>query len=218
MKKRNKRAFTITEIVIVIAVIAILAAVLIPTFSNVIANANKSAALQTCSNAVKDYQSIVHQDNDTKNDDISGTVFVSNDFAYVYFNSSLHYIGELSDMFEVLIDGSTEGTKPTFYDDTAVAAATKLEFIATDKNDAQNTSTTAVTLSELAANATDGKLAENIYFYEVNINGTNYIGYFTCETDTQNNNALYRTQGATYSRLAGIVSSDNYTVNAKLAA
>lgn len=44
--KLNKKGFTIVELVIVIAVIAILAAVLIPTFSSVINNANKSAALQ----------------------------------------------------------------------------------------------------------------------------------------------------------------------------
>ena len=39
---RLRRAFTITELVIVIAVIAILAAVLIPTFANVIENSKKS--------------------------------------------------------------------------------------------------------------------------------------------------------------------------------
>ena len=44
--KKAKRGFTITELVIVIAVIAILAAVLIPTFSNVINRANESAAMQ----------------------------------------------------------------------------------------------------------------------------------------------------------------------------
>lgn len=43
MKKLNKKGFTIVELVIVIAVIAILAGVLIPTFSNVIDNAHKSA-------------------------------------------------------------------------------------------------------------------------------------------------------------------------------
>lgn len=37
-----RRAFTITELVIVIAVVAVLAAVLIPTFSNVIGNSKKS--------------------------------------------------------------------------------------------------------------------------------------------------------------------------------
>ena len=44
--KLNKKGFTIVELVIVIAVIAILAAVLIPTFSDVIEKANESAAIQ----------------------------------------------------------------------------------------------------------------------------------------------------------------------------
>ena len=38
--KSNKKAFTIVELVIVIAIIAVLAAVLIPTFANVINKAN----------------------------------------------------------------------------------------------------------------------------------------------------------------------------------
>lgn len=46
MAKRFKRAFTIVELVIVIAVIAILAAVLIPTFTTLIDKANESADLQ----------------------------------------------------------------------------------------------------------------------------------------------------------------------------
>ena len=46
MKKNNRKGFTIVELVIVIAVIAILASVLIPTFSNVIDKANESAAKQ----------------------------------------------------------------------------------------------------------------------------------------------------------------------------
>lgn len=40
MKASKKRGFTIIELVIVIAVIAILAAVLIPTFANIIQKAN----------------------------------------------------------------------------------------------------------------------------------------------------------------------------------
>ncbi len=43
---KNKKGFTIVELVIVIAVIAILAAVLIPTFGSVIEKANESKALQ----------------------------------------------------------------------------------------------------------------------------------------------------------------------------
>ena len=46
MKKMNKKGFTIVELVIVIAVIAILAAVMIPTFSGIIEKANKSAVQQ----------------------------------------------------------------------------------------------------------------------------------------------------------------------------
>lgn len=46
MKTNNKRGFTIVELVIVVAVIAILAAVLIPTFSKVIDKANRSADMQ----------------------------------------------------------------------------------------------------------------------------------------------------------------------------
>ena len=40
---KHRNAFTITELVIVIAVVAILAAILIPTFSNVLNSANRSA-------------------------------------------------------------------------------------------------------------------------------------------------------------------------------
>ena len=51
LKKKMKKGFTIVELVIVIAVIAVLASVLIPTFSSVIDKANESAALQEVQNA-----------------------------------------------------------------------------------------------------------------------------------------------------------------------
>ena len=46
MKKMNNKGFTIVELVIVIAVIAILAAVMIPTFSGIVDKANSSAVQQ----------------------------------------------------------------------------------------------------------------------------------------------------------------------------
>ena len=46
IKRNNKKGFTIVELVIVIAVIAILAAVLIPTFAGIINKANQSADQQ----------------------------------------------------------------------------------------------------------------------------------------------------------------------------
>ena len=50
MKKLNKKGFTIVELVIVIAVIAILAGVLIPTFATVVEKANQSNAMQQAKN------------------------------------------------------------------------------------------------------------------------------------------------------------------------
>ena len=55
MKKANKKGFTIVELVIVIAVIAILAAVLIPTFATVTERANKSKAMQQARIAYENY-------------------------------------------------------------------------------------------------------------------------------------------------------------------
>ena len=50
MKKANKKGFTIVELVIVIAVVAILAAVLIPTFVSVTRKANESNDVQAARN------------------------------------------------------------------------------------------------------------------------------------------------------------------------
>ena len=50
----NEKGFTIVELVIVIAVIGILAAVLIPTFNKIIEKANESKATQEVTNVVKE--------------------------------------------------------------------------------------------------------------------------------------------------------------------
>ena len=54
-KKNNRKGFTIVELVIVIAVIAILATVLVPTFGNVIEKANITSAKQEAKNAYAEY-------------------------------------------------------------------------------------------------------------------------------------------------------------------
>ncbi len=53
--KNNRKGFTIVELVIVIAVIAILAAVLIPTFGNIIEKANNTKLLQQLENEYTEY-------------------------------------------------------------------------------------------------------------------------------------------------------------------
>ena len=55
MKRNNKKGFTIVELVIVIAVIAILSAVLIPTFGTLISDANRTAAQQEARNEYTEY-------------------------------------------------------------------------------------------------------------------------------------------------------------------
>lgn len=53
--KKNKNGFTIVELVIVIAVIAILAAVMIPTFTGIVKKANESAAFQEARAMMTEY-------------------------------------------------------------------------------------------------------------------------------------------------------------------
>ena len=54
-KKNNRKGFTIVELVIVIAVIAILATVMVPTFGDVITKANKTSAIQEARNELTEY-------------------------------------------------------------------------------------------------------------------------------------------------------------------
>ena len=73
MKRNNKKGFTIVELVIVIAVIAILAAVLIPTFSNVIEKANTSAALQESKNCYTEWMADALGDGKIEDSELSNT-------------------------------------------------------------------------------------------------------------------------------------------------
>ena len=62
--RNNKKGFTIVELVIVIAVIAILAAVLIPNLSRLVEKANESKAMQEAKNAYEAY--LITEDSKTK--------------------------------------------------------------------------------------------------------------------------------------------------------
>lgn len=94
---KNKKGFTIVELVIVIAVIAILAAVLIPTFSGVIGKANVSARTQEFTNALK----VVLAGNAETGALADGTIFVQSDF-YAYYNGN-----KLGDITATTVDGTS---------------------------------------------------------------------------------------------------------------
>jgi len=55
MKNKSKRAFTIVELIIVIAVIGILAAILIPSFSNIIEKSNRKSAYADAKNEITNH-------------------------------------------------------------------------------------------------------------------------------------------------------------------
>ena len=75
MNKMNKKGFTIVELVIVIAVIAILAGVLIPTFGGIIDKANQSKVLQQATNEYKEAYALALADGviDAKDTDLQAT-------------------------------------------------------------------------------------------------------------------------------------------------
>lgn len=77
MKKTNsKKGFTLVELVIVIAVIAILSAILVPTFSSVIGNANKTKEKADLKAAITTYIAD-HSNDGTDLPDFNEYVFVN---------------------------------------------------------------------------------------------------------------------------------------------
>ena len=78
MKKTNRKGFTIVELVIVIAVIAILSAVLIPTFGGIIEQANQSTAVQEANAAYKEAFAKVFSDGVISDDEATDYEGVTN--------------------------------------------------------------------------------------------------------------------------------------------
>ena len=97
--KNTKKGFTIVELVIVIAVIAILAAVLIPTFSGIIEKANISSAEQEARNAYTQYVADHAADGD---EFIDKMVIETSKGYYVYIKNG-----------SVLNEGDTKTVKAT---------------------------------------------------------------------------------------------------------
>jgi prepilin-type N-terminal cleavage/methylation domain-containing protein len=114
MKKPNKRkGFTIVELVIVIAVISILAAVLIPTYNNVVERAKSTAALQEAKNTLDAYNAYMLTE--TNGVPLSeGAVFYNPDYNYyyVYAGSAIRAVTNKHNVFTSGI--STEGWLTSF--------------------------------------------------------------------------------------------------------
>lgn len=78
LTRTNKKGFTIVELVIVIAVIAILAAVLIPNLSRLVGKANESSAMQAARNEYQAYLAEYAKDLDGTED----FVIIKGDYAF----------------------------------------------------------------------------------------------------------------------------------------
>jgi prepilin-type N-terminal cleavage/methylation domain-containing protein len=97
MKKMNKKGFTIVELVIVIAVIAILAAVMIPTFGGIIKKANASAVQQESAAAYKEAYALAIADGQITagsktGETVTGDYYEVNGYTFA-FSGSIENVG-----------------------------------------------------------------------------------------------------------------------------
>ncbi|MDD4125134.1 MAG: alkaline phosphatase [Eubacteriales bacterium] len=92
--KKARKAFTIFELVIVIAVIAIMASVIIPQFADVVAYANDTAALKEVRSSLPDY--IASYNNTVQ---FACMYNINNDngyYVFLYDGGALKYAGDIS--------------------------------------------------------------------------------------------------------------------------
>lgn len=104
---KNKKGFTLVELVIVIAVIAILAAVLIPTFSNVIEKANESAAQQEAAAIWKEVYALDMSDGTQDAKENGAEINVGKTFTYTYENSVISFSYTTAKGYIASYNGST---------------------------------------------------------------------------------------------------------------
>ena len=90
--KKNKKGFTIIELVIVIAVIAILAAVLIPTFTTVIEKSHQSNAVSRAKSA---YTEIVASTPGASPSTFAGKTLYVNESDGKYYSFKIDAKGQL---------------------------------------------------------------------------------------------------------------------------
>ena len=175
MKKTNKRGFTIVELVIVVAVIAILAAVLIPTFSGIIAKAN----LSNDKAFVRNMNTLLAAEGALENFETAGDAIDAlnrNGFAGKYntYSTNYHYCYSLENNRMYLLDDSNVVVYPE--EDVAVSSLWGLYM------DSRTSVTAGVTKYVAMTNITN-----SVHYNDSFANGTYTIdlnGYFIAVDST----------------------------------
>ncbi len=191
MLKSKSKAFTVVELVVVIAVIAVLAAVLIPVFSNVVDSARQSVALSECRNALEEYISITLGQGDSDNEDLSGCAFSHNGYFYVYLNGQLHFAGRAneSDTLVPVTQDSLEGIVLDGFEITKTGNEFSSQLLVAIRDGAK-----AFDLDRLQE---EGFC---LYFYNLTADEVGYAGYFVMSTS---GDSRYAVNGVDYSSVAG---------------
>lgn len=180
MKRNLKKGFTLVELVIVIAVIAILSAVLIPTFGNVISNAKRSSAQSEASNAISQYVTNAASNNQdvtlpdgyvvvlNSRTELVGYTYttVGNEGVWEVPESSNSYALDaknISYIFEYSVDGGLGDKNVDYAANASKFAATSLSFVGSNSSQA-----TAGTVKLLSATSFQ---SYSVYLLDATISG-----------------------------------------------
>lgn len=163
--------------------------------------------MQVCHNAMTDYISQSITDDDPNNDNLTGMVFVSDGYAFVYINNQLQTLGTLSGNANVAVlkSGAVNIGGLKGIAGAGLTSATKLNIKV--GADTEGTDFVLADPKEGQPNEADLKQTYALYVYNITVNGTAYAGYFAINTAEKPTEFVL--EGALYAPYTGISAYDS---------